>query len=193
VSEPRAWTYAALFGALWGAAEASLGTFLKVAQVPFGSVVMAALAVLCLVAARRLQPAPGLCLVMGCIAACIKVVGLGGLVLGPVIGILEEAIVVELAMLLTAGSALGAALGGALALAAVPVHKLIAVRLVAGTEGARALVVAFKRALGGVGLPPSSVELAVIVLAASCALGGAVGVWSWRLAGRVERRMRGQG
>jgi hypothetical protein len=193
VREPRAWTYAALFGALWGAAEASLGTFLKVAQVPLGSVVMAALGVLCLVTARRLQPVPGLCLVMGCVAACIKVVALGGLVLGPVVGILVEAAALELAMLLVGGRAFGAALGGALALAAVPVHKLVAVRVVAGAEGARDLVEVLERVLGRVGLPTTSVYLAVIVLAASCALGGAFGLWSWRLAGRVEWRVRGRG
>ncbi len=191
--EPRVWTYAALFGALWGAAEASLGTFLKVAQVPLGSVVMAALGVLCLVAARRLQPVPGLCLVMGCVAACIKVVALGGLVLGPVVGILVEAAALELAMLLAGGTAIGASLGGAFALAAVPVHKLVAVRVVAGAEGARALMVALERALGRIGMPATSVDVAVIVLAASCAFGGAFGLWSWRLAGRVEWRVRGRG
>ena len=41
--DPRPWTYSALFGVLWGVAEMSLGTVLRMARVPFYGILMAVL------------------------------------------------------------------------------------------------------------------------------------------------------
>ena len=190
--DARAWTHAALFGSLWGAAEASLGTVLKATNVPLSGLVMASVGVLCLLTVRRLQPTVGISLVTGVVAAFLKVFSLGGLVLGPAVGILAEAALVELAMTATASSALGAVVGGALALAEAPLQMAVTAVVITGPEAVVALGKAARALAGWVALPTAS-PLAVLaaVAAVSGLAGAAVGGFSWRLGGRVTRRLRG--
>jgi hypothetical protein len=192
VRDARAWTHAALFGSLWGAAEASLGTVLKAAHVPLAGLVMASVGVLCLLTVRRLQPAVGISLATGVVAAFLKVFSLGGLVLGPAAGIIAEAALVELAMTATASSAIGAVLGGALALAEAPIQMVFTAVVITGPEAAAALEKAARTITSSFSLPAVS-PLAVLAAVAtlSALAGAAVGALSWRVAGRVARRVRG--
>lgn len=190
--DARAWTHAALFGSLWGAAEASLGSVLKAANVPLSGLAMAAVGVLCLLTVRRLQPTVGINLVTGVVAACVKVFSLGGLVLGPVAGIVAEALVVELAMTATASSAAGAVAGGALALAEAPLQMVFTAVVITGPEAAAALDKAARALAAGVSAPAASpLGVLAAVAGAAALIGGVVGALSWRVAGRVARRVRG--
>ncbi len=188
----RPWTYAALFGSLWGVAELTLGTVLSAARIPFAGLLMGPVGLLCLVTARRLYPAVGMSLLMGVVAAFLKVFSLGGVVIGPILGILLEATVVELAMTATGSTAAGAVLGGALALAAAPLQKLLMVLLLLGEEGAAGWERALSRAAALFGWRGPATPQLVLALAGAAALAGAVaGGFSWRVAGRVARRLRG--
>jgi hypothetical protein len=192
VKDARAWTHAALFGSLWGAAEASLGTALKAGHVPLSGLIMASIGVLCLLTVRRLQPTAGVSLVTGVVAACLKIFSLGGLVIAPAVGILAEAALVELAMTATASSALGAIAGGALALAEPPLQMVFTAVVITGPEAAAAIEKA-ARALAAQRWFPAASPLGVLAAVAiiSALLGAAVGALSWRVAGRVVRRVRG--
>jgi hypothetical protein len=188
--DARAWTHAALFGGLWGAAEVTVGTVLKATQVPLSGLVMAGIGVLCLLTARRLQPSAGVCLAAGAVAAFLKVFSLGTLIIGPVAGILAEAALVELAMTTTRGSAFGAVIGGALAFAEAPLQMVFTVLVITGPQAAVALARVAQRLASGVSFPaasPAAVVGAVATLAAL--LGALVGGASWRVAGRVARRL----
>ena len=190
--DARAWTHAALFGSLWGAAEASLGTVLKAAHIPLAGLVMASIGVLCLLTVRRLQPAVGISLATGVVAAFLKVFSLGGLVLGPAAGIVAEAALVELAMSATGSSAIGALLGGALALAEAPLQMAFTAVVITGPEAAAALGKAARALASGISLPAvSPLAVLVVVTATSALAGAAVGGFCWRVAGRVTRRVRG--
>jgi hypothetical protein len=184
--DARPWTHAALFGALWGCMELSLGTLLQLGHVPLKGFLMGALGMICLVALRRLQPRAGVCLIAGVVALFLKVFTLGGLHPGPVVGITVQALLVELAFLLTRSSAAGAVLGGALVMAVNPVQMALMTWIVAGTETVRAAEAAAGR-LGLEGLDARTLLL-VLVLAGGC-LGAWVGAWSWALAGRALRRL----
>jgi hypothetical protein len=192
VKDARAWTHAALFGSLWGAAEASLGTVLKAAHIPLAGLIMASIGVLCLLTVRRLQPVVGVSLATGVVAAFLKVFSLGGLVLGPAAGILAEAALVELAMTATASSTIGAVLGGALALAEAPLQMVFTAVVITGPEAAAALERAARALASVISLPAASpLAVLVAVAAASALAGAAVGGLSWRVAGRVVRRVGG--
>lgn len=192
MKDARAWTHAALFGSLWGAAEASLGTVLKAAHIPLAGLVMASIGVLCLLTVRRLQPVVGVSLATGVVAAFLKVFSLGGLVVGPAAGILAEAALVELAMTASASSAIGAVLGGAMALAEAPLQMVFTAFVITGPEAAAALERAARALASGISLPAASPLAVLLAVAAASALAGAaVGGLSWRVAGRVVRRVRG--
>jgi len=191
--DARAWTAAAVFGALWGAAEVTLGALLSAARVPLGGVVMASLGVVCLVTARRLHPAPGQSLAMGAVVAFLKVFSMGGLLLGPVVGILTEALAVELAF-----SALGvrlpaAMLGGAAALASAPAWMLLWAALLTGPEAVQVVERAMRMAAATAGWRgATSGGLVAALVSAVAVVGAGVGAMAWRLAGRVVARVRGR-
>ncbi len=188
--DARAWTYAALFGALWGALEATVGTAVYLGKMPLRGTVMGVLGLLCLVCLRRLQPRPGVCLLAGVVAIFLKVFTLGGFFPGPLIGIAVEAIAVEVAMTATGGRAIGAAIGGAIALGTNPLQKLGMMWLVAGSEAVESYLKLGEEVAAAVGLGgirPLAVFAAVV--AATALIGAAGGLWAWRVAGRIVRRM----
>ncbi len=192
MSDPRPWTHAALYGTLWGAVELTAGTVLKLSRLPLAGTLLAVVGLACLVTLRRLQPRVGVCLLAGVVAAFLKVFALGGLVIGPMVGILGEALLVELAFTVAGAGLPGAVLAGALALMEAPLQKLTTTWLVLGSEAVVAVVRAAQRLVGRLGLaPPSPMALLAIVLGAAAALGAAAGAGAWRLAGRVERRLEG--
>ncbi len=188
--DARPWTYAAVFGSLWAAAEVSVGALLSAARVPLSGLLMASVGVVCLVTARRLMPAVGSSLLMGCVVAFLKVFSLGGFIVGPVVGILTQALLVELAMTVTFSRAVGSLLGGALALASAPAWLLLSAAVLTGPEATVALERALRVAAAAVGWRgPVTGVVAAWALGTSAILGAVVGAGAWHLAGRVARRL----
>lgn len=190
MGDARPWTQAALFGALWGAMELSLGTVLQLGRVPLKGLLMGSLGLLCLVTLRRLQPRPGVCLTAGAVAVFLKVFTLGGFFPGPIIGIAGEALVMELAFTLTFSRAAGAVVGGALALALNPVQMFLMTWVVAGPEAVGAALHATRLAaqrLGVVGIDGTTILITLVAI--NGGFGAAVGALSWVVAGRVRRRI----
>lgn len=88
----------AVFGALWGAVEITMGTVLKALHLPFNGAILAAIGLTVLLAGRLFVPRRGATIFTGLIAMLIKLFSIGGVVLGPMIGILAEAILAELVL-----------------------------------------------------------------------------------------------
>jgi hypothetical protein len=187
--DARPWTYAALFGALWGALELTLGTTLHLAQLPAGQV-LGVLGLLCLVTLRRLQPRVGVCLLAGAVAVFLKVFAVGGLRLGPLVGIGAEAVLVEVAFMIGRTTVVAAVAGGAVVLVFSAVMKVVVVWLVAGREALRGYLEAVRVVLEPFELDGVSwTAVLAAILVAHAALGAAAGLWAWIVAGRVVRRL----
>jgi hypothetical protein len=190
VRDVRPWTYAALFGTLWGAMEATLGTAVYLGKVPMRGTLMGIAGLLCLVCLRRLQPRPGVCLVAGAVAIFLKIFTLGGFYPGPVVGIAVQALAVEAAMTGLGGGAVGAAVGGFVTLATNPLQKLGMTWLVAGREAVSASFRLLEESAAALGLPAvRAVVLFWTVVALTGFAGAAGGLWAWWVAGRVARRL----
>jgi len=86
----------AVFGVLWGIVEISLGTVLKSINIPLSGVVMAAVGLMIALVGRKFVPLKGSTLFIGVIAMVLKLFSLGGVIIGPMIGILSEAIIAEI-------------------------------------------------------------------------------------------------
>jgi len=191
--DARPWTHAALFGTLWASAEITLGTLLAAARVPMFGTLMASIGVLCMVTARRLQPAAGATLAMGFVVMFLKVFFAGGLALGAVVGILSQALLLELAFTATRSTLPGAVVGGALAVATAPLQLFLFFLLFAGGDSVAALDQAlrgFARTLGVAG--PGTLALLAFFVGFNLFIGALLGAFSWRLAGRVRARVRGR-
>lgn len=88
----------AVFGTLWGISEMSLGTVLKSLNVPLSGVVLSTIGLIVILVGRVFVPRRGSTLFIGVIAMLLKLFSLGGVVIGPMIGILSEAIIAEVAL-----------------------------------------------------------------------------------------------
>ena len=190
MKDVRPWTYAALFGTLWGAIEATLGTALFLSKLPMRGTIIGLAGLLCLVCLRRLQPRPGVCLLAGVVAVFLKIFTLGGLYPGPIIGIVVQALALEIAFTGSGSRAIGAAIGGFIALATNPLQMVVTMWVVTGTEAVRSylrLLQESAAAVGLEGLNPTVIFAAMVT--APGAVGAAGGLWSWWVAGRVMRRL----
>ncbi|MFU8773240.1 MAG: hypothetical protein ACNA8H_12575, partial [Anaerolineales bacterium] len=76
----------AVFGALWGLVEISLGSVLKTLNVPLSGVVLAAIGLTIALTGRAFVPRRGSTLFIGVLAMLLKMFSLGGVIIGPMIG-----------------------------------------------------------------------------------------------------------
>jgi hypothetical protein len=190
VKDVRPWTYAALFGTLWGAIEATLGTALYLSKLPLRGTIIGLAGLLCLVCLRRLQPRPGVCLLAGVVAVFLKIFTLGGLYPGPIIGISVQALALEVAFTGSGGRAIGAAIGGFIALATNPLQMVVTMWVVTGTEAVRSYVRLLQESAAAVGFEGLNPTVIVTAIATTTgAVGAAGGLWAWWVAGRVMRRL----
>ena len=88
----------AVFGTLWGIVEMSLGTVVKSLNVPLSGVVLAAIGLTVALVGRVFVPRRGSTLFIGVVATLLKLFSLGGVLIGPMVGILSEALVAEIAL-----------------------------------------------------------------------------------------------
>lgn len=110
------WAFVTVFGTLWGGLELSLGTFLHVLHVPKTGFIMVTLSLILLLAQRCIFPARGSTLATGIVAASIKSLSPGGIILGPMFGIVTEALIVEFCLLHGSVRALPCMFAGSMAL-----------------------------------------------------------------------------
>lgn len=184
--------YAALFGALWGALEITVGSYLHTllppGTAPLVGPVMAAIGLTVALIGRHFAPYRGSLLLMGAVAALLKVIGPGTVRWGPLLGILIEAGSAELVLLL----------------ARRPrrvIYVIAAAVAVASTLGQRFLLaLIFAEGLGTawrgmiyeggkmVGLTWAAAILGIL-LAVNLALGALAGELAWEVGRGAERRL----
>jgi hypothetical protein len=103
--KPRDLVYIGLFGALWGSLEMTVGAYLHTllpqAAAPLAGPVMASLGVAIALVGRQFVPRRGTILMIGAITALLKLFSLGGGRWGPLLGILIEAGLVEVVLLIS--------------------------------------------------------------------------------------------
>jgi ABC-type thiamin/hydroxymethylpyrimidine transport system permease subunit len=92
--------YIGVFGALWGAAEMTLGSLLHVLNVPFSGALLAGIGITIALIGRLFVPRTGSVLFIGLVTALLKMLSLGGIVLNPMIGIVAESLLVEVVLTL---------------------------------------------------------------------------------------------
>ncbi|MBL7064856.1 MAG: hypothetical protein ISS49_11720 [Anaerolineae bacterium] len=192
----RDWVYVAVFGALWGALEMTLGAYLHVLFPPiantfFTGLIMAGIGVAIALVGRYFVNRPGAVLSIGIITTLLKVLSLGGIKIGPVVAILAEAILMELALLSKAPPTRWRyVLAGTLAVGWNFFHKFVMMRLLYGkgiTEVYLKMVEDGSQALGlDIGY---AVAIIGVLFLFRVAVGAAAGWLAWRLGRLVARRI----
>ena len=187
--------YIGVFGALWGAVETTLGSVLHALNVPFSGAVLTGIGITIALVGRLFVPRTGSVLFIGLVTACLKMFSLGGIVLTPMIGIMAESLLAELALTgLGQPRRLSFMLAGSLATLWTLVHPFLTQGILAGSG----ILTIYERTLTNgarvLGLDPSVVWLVLAALVGlHLAIGGAAGWLAWDAGRVVQARLRPAG
>lgn len=192
----RDWVYVAVFGALWGALELTLGAYLHVLFPPladtfFTGLIMAGIGAVVALVGRTFVPRPGAVLGIGIVTALLKVLSLGGVKIGPVVAILAEAALMELALLSKASPTRWRyVLAGILAVSWNFIHKFIMMRLLYGQGITEVYVQMIQDGSQTLGMDVRQAVAIIGVLFLFRVAVGAVSGWlAWDLGRLVARRL----
>ncbi|NLE75354.1 MAG: MptD family putative ECF transporter S component [Chloroflexi bacterium] len=186
--------YIAIFGALWGALEMTLGAYLHLLQAPFIGLLMGALGLALALVGRLWVPRRGSVLMIGVVTALLKALGLGGVVLSPMLAILMETVLAEAALLAGGRASRGSfALAGALGVLWNFFHPFLTQGIIAGRS--LGTVYGWVVEAGGrtLNLPLSAVWAIVgLLLALHLLAGGLAGGLAWSVGQAARRRVLAQ-
>jgi hypothetical protein len=196
----RDWVYIAVFGALWGAIEMTLGAYLHVIFPPLADtfllgVIMAGLGGIIALTGRHFVPHTGSVLMIGVVTALLKALSLGGVKIGPTVAIVVESLLMEAGLLLARQpTRWGFALAGALAVSWNFFHKFVMMRLLFGQGFYEVAVNMVKDGSKLLGLDVRySIAILAVLFVIRLVVGAVAGWLAWDLGGAVRRRLAREG
>jgi ABC-type thiamin/hydroxymethylpyrimidine transport system permease subunit len=200
----RDWVYIAVFGALWGAIEITLGAYLHVIFPPLADtflvgVIMAGLGSIIALTGRHFVPHTGSVLMIGVVTALLKALSLGGVKIGPMVAILAESLLMEAGLVLAQPqmrrkTRMGFALAGALAVSWNFFHKFVMMRLLFGKGVSEVAVNMVKDGNKLLGLDVRySIAILVVLFTIRLVIGAAAGWLAWDLGEAVRQRLAREG
>ncbi len=116
---------AAVVGGLWASIEIIVGSFLHNTRIPFAGSVLAFTGTILLIGFYQIWPYKGLIIRAGLITAIMKSVSPSAIILGPMTGIMLEAILIEGIIRLFGSNLFSYMTGGILSLSSALFHKII--------------------------------------------------------------------
>ncbi|MEW5798726.1 MAG: nucleoside-triphosphatase [Bacteroidota bacterium] len=128
------WHKAAVLGSLWASMEIVVGSFLHNMKFPLTGTILSAVGISLLVAGHSLWKEHGIVWRAGIICAVMKSVSPSAVIFGPMIGITVEAFIVEIAIRLFGGGAVGYIAGGAVACTTPLIQKTVSYLFVYGMD-----------------------------------------------------------
>jgi nucleoside-triphosphatase THEP1 len=109
------WVQAAFLGSMWGSIEIIIGSFLHNLRLPFTGTILSAIGVALLIGGHYIWNEKGLVWRAGVVCALMKSISPSAVIIGPMIGIMSEAFVIELFLHISGRSPIGMLVGGAVA------------------------------------------------------------------------------
>lgn len=128
------WKKAAIIGGLWASIEIVIGSFLHNMRIPFAGTILAAQGIIILLAFISFWPERGLIIRAGIITALMKSISPSAIILGPMTGILTEALLLELFIIFFGRNILGYIIASAIALSSALFHKIITFLILYGFD-----------------------------------------------------------
>jgi len=181
----------AVFGALWGLSEITLGSVLHAIDLPLSGMALSIVGGMLLCIGRLFVPRRGSSLFIGVIAMILKLFSIGSVVLGPMVGILMEALVAELLLDLFPRPSLPAFLAACMGCSLwTVVHPFFTGLVFFG----RSMFIVWLDLLDAGSqlfrLPVQAAVVIVIVLVIVHLLAGGLGGWlAWRLGKTLQARL----
>ncbi len=166
------WMKAAVAGGLWAAFEIIIGSFLHNLRIPFAGSILSAFAVMLMISFHRLWPVKGLIWRAGLICALMKSISPSALILGPMIGIMTEALLIELSLRSFGANKAGYLIGGVLGVGSALIHKVVSILILYGMDIVEIYLNIYRFAVKQIGLPNADPWLVVFALIAVYIIAG---------------------
>jgi nucleoside-triphosphatase THEP1 len=159
------WLKAAVIGSIWASAEIIIGSFLHNLRIPFTGAILSFIGVWLITGSLQVWKEKGLVWRAGVICALMKSISPSAMILGPMIGILTEAFLLEFVLIVFGRNLFSYLLGGALAVISTLVHKVVSLLILYGFDFIRILGALYYFAVKQVNLESLSPVTVVIILA----------------------------
>jgi len=183
---------AAVVGGLWASIEIIIGSFLHNTRLPFAGSMLAFSGTVLLIGFYQIWPQKGLIIRAGLITAVMKSVSPSAIILGPMTGILLEAVLVELVILLLGNNFLSLMLAGILSVSSALFHKVVSLLILYGFDLIQIYVNIINFALKQFGLKEAGGWQILIALLSVYTLFGMMAALAGRYIGRKAVRMRNE-
>lgn len=134
VHEDDLWMRAAVVGGLWASLEIIVGSFLHNTRLPFAGSILAFAGTILLIGFYQVWPRRGLIIRAGLITAIMKSVSPSAIILGPMMGIMLEAILLELMIMLFGNNMLGLIIAGISSVSSALFYKLFSLLVFFGLD-----------------------------------------------------------
>jgi len=192
----RELVYVAIFGAIWGALELTLGSYLHVIFPPLADtflvgLIMASLGAIVALIGRLFVPRTGSVFTISVVAAILKMISIGGVIVGPLVAILAEGLLIEVGLLIARRPTRWAfAFAGALAVAWNFFHKFIMMYILFGKGVYEVYVGMLQEGASLLRIDLSYALLIIVILFLFRIVAGAVSGWiAWDLGMVVHDRL----
>ncbi|MEJ2595402.1 MAG: hypothetical protein P8100_09820 [bacterium] len=158
------WVKAAVVGGLWASVEIIVGSFLHNARIPMAGSLLAIFSTILMIGFYQVWPQKGLIIRAGLITAIMKSVSPSAFILGPMTGIMMEAILVELMVYLFGNNLFGLILAGIASVSSALLHKLVNLLIFYGFDLIKVYVNMVNFALKQLGLEEAAPLQILLVL-----------------------------
>jgi nucleoside-triphosphatase THEP1 len=133
------WLKAAVLGSLWATIEIIIGSLLHNLKIPLAGTTLSFITVFLIISFFQLWRENGIIWRAGLICALMKSISPSAIILGPMIGILSEALILEMVIRLAGKNPVAYALGGALAVFSALLQKAATLLILYGWDFVRLL------------------------------------------------------
>jgi nucleoside-triphosphatase THEP1 len=138
------WLKASVVGSFWASIEIILGSFLHNLKIPLSGTILSFISVYLLISFLQIWKENGLILRAGLICALMKSISPSAIIMGPMIGILSEAVLLEFSIFLFGKNLFGYIIGGAFAVLSALIHKLVSLLILYGMNFIKILSALYK-------------------------------------------------
>ncbi len=128
------WLKAALLGSMWASGEVVMGSFLHNIHFPFTGVLLSAFGMCILTAGSFLWKEYGIIWKSGVVCACMKSISPSAVILGPMLGIIIEACILEISIFIFRKNFVGYIIGCIIATSIPLIQKIISLLITFGFE-----------------------------------------------------------
>lgn len=171
------WMKAAVVGSLWASVEIILGSWLHNLRIPFAGSALSFFTVYLVISFFQVWKTNGLIWRAGLICALMKSISPSAIILGPMIGILSQAFVLELSIRLLGKNLFAYTVGGALAVFSALVQKAFTLLVLYGWDFISLLEDMYTFSLHSIGLESARPLSALIFISIAYLSAGSLAGW----------------